>query len=173
MKKKTLSIIKDDPWLEPFEEAIVGRHNDFLNKEKELTGENGSLVDFANAYNYYGLHHVSKGWVLREWAPNATEIFIIGDFNNWTECAPYKMSRLDDGNWEIKLPERGMKHGDLFKLSVHWDGGQGERIPAYATRVVQDDNTKIFSAQVWNPEEKYEFKVKNFKPNVKPLLIYE
>ena len=173
MKKKTLSIIKDDPWLEPFEDAIVGRHNDFLNKEKELTGEDGSLVDFANAYNYYGLHHSDKGWVLREWAPNATEIFVIGDFNNWTECAPYKMHPLDNGNWEIKLPERGMKHGDLFKLSIHWNGGQGERIPAYATRVVQDDNTKIFSAQVWNPEEKYEFKVKKFKPNVKPLLIYE
>ena len=173
MKKKTLSIIKDDPWLEPFEDAIVGRHNDFLNKEKELTGEDGSLVDFANAYNYYGLHHSDKGWVLREWAPNATEIFVIGDFNNWTECAPYKMRRLENGNWEIKLPERGMKHGDLFKLSIHWNGGQGERIPAYATRVVQDDNTKIFSAQVWNPEEKYEFKIKKFKPNVKPLLIYE
>ena len=173
MKKKTLSIIKDDPWLEPFEEAIVGRHNDFLNKEKELIGENGSLVDFANAYNYYGLHHSSKGWVLREWAPNATEIFVIGDFNNWTECAPYKMRPLENGNWEITLPERGMKHGDLFKLSIHWNGGQGERIPAYATRVVQDDNTKIFSAQVWNPEENYEFKIKNFKPNVKPLLIYE
>ena len=173
MKKKTLSIIKDDPWLEPFEDAIVGRHNDFLNKEKELTGGDGSLVDFANAHNYYGLHHNAQGWVLREWAPNATEIFVIGDFNNWTECAPYKMRALDNGNWELALPSRGMRHGDLFKLSIHWQGGQGERIPAYATRVVQDDNTKIFSAQVWNPEHQYEFKVKDFKPSVKPLLIYE
>ena len=173
MKKKTLSIIKDDPWLEPYEEAIEGRHNDFLKKEKELTGDGGSLVDFANAYNYYGLHHTQQGWVLREWAPNATEIFVIGDFNNWTECAPYKMRSLEGGNWEITLPERGMKHGDLFKLSIHWQGGQGERIPAYATRVVQDDVTKIFSAQVWNPSEKYEFKITKFKPNVKPLLIYE
>ena len=151
MKKKTLSIIKDDPWLEPFEEAIVGRHNDFLRKEEELTA-GGDLVDFANAYNYYGLHHTSKGWVLREWAPNATEIFVVGDFNNWTECAPYKMKRLEDGNWEIKLPERGMKHGDLFKLSIHWNGGQGERIPAYATRVVQDDVTKIFRRRCGTPK---------------------
>ena len=123
MKKKTLPLIKDDPWLEPYEEAIVGRHNDFLNKEKELTGGEGSLVDFANAYNYYGLHHSDQGWTLREWAPNATEIFVVGDFNNWTECAPYKMRRLADGNLELSLPDRGMKHGDLFKLSVHWHGG--------------------------------------------------
>ena len=82
MKKKTLSIIKDDPWLEPFEEAIEGRHNDFLKKATELTGDGGSLVDFANAYNYYGLHHTQQGGVLREWAPHATEIFVIGAFHN-------------------------------------------------------------------------------------------
>ena len=45
-----------------------------------------------------------------------------------------------------------MKHGDLYKLMVHWDGGCGERIPAWANRVVQDEQTKIFSAQVWSPE---------------------
>ena len=37
-------------------------------------------------------------------------------------------------------------------MMVSWDGGQGERIPAYATRVVQDEQTKVFSAQVWSPE---------------------
>ena len=121
MRKKTLPLIKDDPWLEPFEDAIVGRHNDYLRKLEELTGKDGNLVDFANAYNYYGLHHDENGWTLREWAPTATDIFVIGDFNNWTECAPYKMRRLEQGgNWELRLPERGMKHGDLFKLSIHW-----------------------------------------------------
>lgn len=36
-----------------------------------------------------------------------------------------------------------IQHGDLYKLVVYWEGGQGERIPAWATRVVQDENTKI------------------------------
>lgn len=62
---------------------------------------------------------------------------------------------------------------DLFKLLVEWEGGSGERIPAWIRRVVQDENTKIFSAQVWNPEKPYVFKHKRFKPNVSPLLIYE
>ena len=172
-KKQQLAIIKDDPWLEPYEQAIVGRHNDALRKIDELTGGSGRLSDFANAYNYYGLHHTAQGWVLREWAPNATDIFVIGQFNSWRECAPYHMKPVGNGNWELKLPKRAMAHGDLFKLMVHWNGGCGERIPAYATRVVQDDQTKIFSAQVWAPAEPYEMKVHDFVPNVSPLLIYE
>ena len=168
-----LALVKDDPWLEPYTAAIEGRHDDALRKIDELTAGSGNLDEFANAYNYYGLHHDAEGWVLREWAPNATDIYVVGDFNSWGECAPYRMRRGDNGNWELRLPERAMKHGDLFKLRVHWDGGEGERIPAYATRVVQDDNTKIFSAQVWNPEETYTFKVDDFVPNTAPLLIYE
>ena len=66
-----------------------------------------------------------------------------------------------------------MKHGDLYKLMVHWDGGCGERIPAWANRVVQDEQTKIFSAQVWSPEKPYKMKKKTFKPATNPLLIYE
>ncbi len=41
---------------------------------------------------------------------------------------------------------------------VEWEGGSGLRIPAYATRVVQDENTKLFSAQVWAPARPYEWK---------------
>ena len=146
-KKKNLAIINDDPWLEPYSEAINGRHQDAVNKIAELTGGSGNLVEFANAYNYYGLHHTpGGGWVFREWAPNATEIYLIGQFNDWRECAPYRLKRLDNGNWEIVLPERALRHGDLYKLRIHWQGGEGERIPAYATRVVQDEKTYIFSS---------------------------
>jgi 1,4-alpha-glucan branching enzyme len=84
------------------------------------------------------------------------------------------MSRINAyGDWEINLPQGTLNHGDLFKLSVHWAGGKGERIPSYATRVVQDDKTKIFSAQVWNPEKPYAWKLKKFTPgNISPV-IYE
>ena len=174
MKRKTLKLIKNDPWLEPFTQAIEGRHNDVLVKLDHLTGGSGKLKDFAKAYLYYGLHRLKNGdWVLREWAPNATEIYVVGDFNDWRECAPYRMRQVGSGNWELQLPARGMKHGELFKLIVHWPGGQGERIPAYATRVVQDARTHIFSAQVWAPEEPYQWRVKRFKPRRDPLLIYE
>ncbi|MCR5574159.1 MAG: 1,4-alpha-glucan-branching enzyme, partial [Bacteroidaceae bacterium] len=169
-----LNLIKNDPWLEPFADAINGRHEHFLYKEKQLTKKGRiTLADFADGHLYFGLHKTEKNWVLREWAPNATEIYVIGTFNNWQEDAKFAMKPKKDGNWEIKMPLDALHHEDLFKLKVKWNGGEGERIPAWANRVVQDDVTKIFSAQVWDPAEPYQMKVKKFKPDVNPLLIYE
>ena len=174
IKEPTLKILANDPWLEPYADAINGRHQYAVNKEKELVGKK-NLSDFASGYMYFGLHRdEKKGWVFREWAPNATAIYLIGDFNNWQEDAKYKLKKLrNSGNWEIKLPADALKHGDLYKMKVYWEGGCGERIPAWANRVVQDEQTKIFSAQVWSPEKPYKFKKKVFVPNVSPLMIYE
>ena len=172
---KHIGLVKADSWLEPYEPAIVGRHQHAIDKIAELTqGGKQSLSDFASGYLYFGLHRTDNGgWVLREWAPNANEIFVIGDFNDWQENEKYRMKRIDNGNWEIKLKSGQMKHGDLFKLKIRWNGGEGERIPAWINRVVQDNNTKIFSAQVWAPEVPYTWKKNNFKPSTSPLLIYE
>lgn len=174
-ESKTLKIIKNDPWLKGYEPAIAGRHQHAVDKIAELTqGGKTSLSDFATGYLYFGLHKTSTGWVFREWAPNATEIYLVGDFNKWQEKPQYRLKRLkNSGNWEIKLKENALKHGDLYKLKVYWEGGCGERIPAWCRRVVQDDETKIFSAQVWNPEKPYVWKKKTFRPNTSPLLIYE
>ena len=171
---KHIGLVQKDGWLEPFEDAIRGRHDHAVWKINDLT-QNGkqTLSSFASGYLYFGLHKTDKGWVLREWAPNATEIYVIGDFNGWQEDEKYKMKPLKNGNWELKLTKKQMKHGDLFKLKVRWNGGEGERIPAWINRVVQDDNTKIFSAQVWAPDTPYQWKKTNFKPNTSPLLIYE
>ncbi len=171
--KKTLAIIRHDPWLEPYEEAITGRHNDAIKKEAELTQGNGSLVDFANAHKFFGLHKTRGGWIFREWAPNATAITLVGTFSDWQEKDEYRLKPTDNGVWEIKLPKDALKHEDLYKLIIHWNGGQGERIPAYAFRTVQDEKTYIFSAQVWQPARAYKFKVNDFKPKTDPLLIYE
>ena len=171
-----IGIVQRDPWLEPFEDAIRGRHDHAEWMINHLTN-NGkmTLSDFATGYMYYGLQrNADGGWVFREWAPNATDIYLIGDFNNWTPTQKYRLKKSKNGqDWELKLPKTAMKHGDLYKMFVKWDGGQGERIPAWVRRVVQDDETKVFSAQVWAPEEEYKWKKKTFKPSVDPLLIYE
>ena len=170
-----LKLIKNDKWLEPYADAIEGRHLHAMEKENELTRKGKiSLSDFATGHLYFGLHRTANGgWVLREWAPNATEIYMIGDFNGWNEDPKYRMKPLKNGNWELKLPAKALHHYDLYKLRIHWNGGEGERIPAWATRVVQDEVTKIFSAQVWAPEQPYQFKKRTFKPCTDPLLIYE
>lgn len=168
-----LPIVKSDPYLVPFADAIYGRYEYFNKIERKLTGDNQTLSDFATGYLYFGLHRQTDGWVFREWAPNATAIFLIGDFNNWQRHPDYQLKKMLNGNWEIHLPDYAMAHTQLYKLLIEWEGGSGERIPAWARRVVQDEQTKIFSAQVWNPIQQYKFKNKKFTPQTEPLLIYE
>ena len=170
-----LKIIRNDNGLADYADAINGRHDQAVRKMAELTNGTNNLNEFASGYLYFGLHKTEDGYVLREWAPNATEIYVVGDFNGWKEGPRYAMKRVKGtvGNWEIKIKNKSFKHGSLYKLIVHWDGGQGERIPAWATRVVQDPDTHIFSAQVWNPEEAYKWQVEKFRPTTNPLLIYE
>lgn len=171
--KRKLQILKNDPWLEPFRKAIEGRHEDVLRKEQELTGGEIALSDFANGHHYFGLHRIESGWIFREWAPNAVKIYLVGTFNDWQESDAFLLKRKDNGVWEVSLPADAIRHGDLYKLRMYWNGGNGERIPSYATRVVQDEKSYIFSAQVWNPETPYVFADEGFKPNTSPLLIYE
>lgn len=173
---KHIGLVKNDMWLEPYEDTIRGRyeHALWMINQRTKNGK-GSLSDYASGYLYFGLHKTSRGgWVIREWAPNATGIYLIGTFNNWQESEKYAFKRVSEsGNWELKLPKAALKHGDIYKLKVKWDGGEGERIPAWVRRVVQDEETKIFSAQVWAPEKEYEWQKKNFRPKKDPLFIYE
>lgn len=173
--ERPLELIRKDPYLLDYAEAIKGRHEHALDKLKQLTN-NGkkTLTDFANGHNYYGLHCNSRNWIFREWAPNATAIYLIGDFNNWQETPEFQAQKdSKTGDWVLKLPLKALRHGDYYKLKIYWEGGSGERIPAWAQRVVQDVNTKVFSVQVWKPTETYQWKKNNFKPTINPLLIYE
>ena len=173
--KKELAILRNDPWLEPYKGAIDGRHEDVIKKYNELTANHdGSLVKFANAYKYYGLHRQASGnWIFRDYLPNATKVLLIGDFTGWKDDERYALTRLEDGSWEGKFAPDMLHNGDLFKMRVFWEGGEGDRLPAYARRVVQDPETKIFTAQVYAPEEPYKFRTRRFVPDTKPLLIYE
>lgn len=166
-------IIELDTLLTQYQSVIEQRHNYISRKRQKLTADVRSLSDFANGYLYYGLHQSGSQWVFREYAPNATAIYILGEFNNWTKDEKYRLHSTGGGNWEGTFDSGAMKHGDLYKLLVEWQGGSGQRIPSYARRVVQDDNTKIFSAQVWQPDRPFVWKNEHFNPQKNPLLIYE
>jgi 1,4-alpha-glucan branching enzyme len=170
---KTPVIVEKDPWLGPYAEIIYRRTSKALDKEKELSGESLTLSDFATGYLYFGLHLTAEGWVVREWAPNATQIYLVGDFNSWTERKEFAMHPLDYGVWEIRLPVHMLKHQDLFKLSVHWKGGQGHRLPSYIRRVIQNNETKVFDAQVWAPSEKFQWQHPVIGAASRPPFIYE
>jgi 1,4-alpha-glucan branching enzyme len=151
-------LVLRDPWLGPFAGAIARRAARLAETERRLTAGASSLVDFASGHEYYGLHRREGGWVFREWAPNASRVCLVGDFSGWEEREPFALARINDsGDWEGRFPGDSVRHGQNYKLRVYWpargrgDSGAGERIPAYARRVVQNPETKIFSAQVWEP----------------------
>ena len=173
MSAKRKKMIYDyDEWLLPYKDVIDRRHEMIL-ETKERMSVDGSLSKGMNNHMYYGLHRDDKGnWVFREWAPNATKIYIIGEFNNWKRSDIYALKPIGGGNWEIVLPSMFLDHGTLFKLYIEWKGGGAERLPAYVTRTVQDPHTKSFCAQVWDPVKPYVWK--NKKPGKRPHpLIYE
>ena len=152
MKMKVKKIYETDPWLEPFRQAVDERGVRLSKLTAEISGAGpeGLLSPHVNNHLWYGLHKEAGSWVLREWAPGATRIFLIGEFNNWKKADAWALKPVGSGNWELRIPQMFLHHGELYKLFVEWPGGGGERIPAYATRVVQDPDTKVFSAQVWD-----------------------
>ena len=165
----------DDEWLKPYLGVIERRKSHVRNLTSRITsGSGGSLADFASGHEYFGLHRTDNGWVFREWAPNAVEIFLIGEFSKWKPYKKYSLKKISDsGVWEISLPDSILKHEDLYKLLVRWNGGEGERIPAWARRVVQDEETYIFSAQVWDPSDPYVWKHAVPEIDSRCPIIYE
>ena len=136
--------------------------------------KSGTLGDFASGHMYYGTQTTGDTVIIREWAPDAVEIYLVGTVNNWTETDTYRFDKINDnGDWELKLKPDHLPEGSLFKLSVKWQGGSGLRIPAYATRVVQDDATKIFSAEYAPSKCSYRWKNNSFMPGKESPVIYE
>lgn len=160
-----------DPYLLPFAPIIEQRHRYAQEKLAMMKANASSLADNCNSYLYYGLHFIDNQWIFREWLPNATHVFFLCDENNWQADPRFALQRIENDNWEIHFTEKQLKHGDLYKLLVVWEGGKGERLPSHVRRVVQDNYTKIFSAQVWKPTP---YQWKNPTPKaVKNPLIYE
>lgn len=162
---------RHDPWLQPFEPALKRRLQTVEDQKKRLLGQT-SLTDFALGHLYFGLHRTENSWVIREWAPNATEVYLIGECNDWSEQPEYKFTRLKSEKWELTLPAHSLKHGDRYKLRVHWRGGSGDRLPSYASYVVQDSETLSFDAVVWLPKNPYTWKSTAPRSSDLPL-IYE
>ena len=163
-----------DPYLKPYELIIARRLEKIQETENRLTREGLPLTEFASGHEYFGLHFREGQWVFREWAPNATAICIVGDMTGWLETPEFALSRIDsDGVWEIRLAADRIRHGELYRLKIQWPGGSGDRIPAYARRVVQDPQTLIFNAQVWQPDSSYQWKFPKFQRSKEPPLIYE
>ncbi|MCI2121422.1 MAG: alpha amylase C-terminal domain-containing protein [Bacteroidales bacterium] len=162
----------DDPYLDPYSGVLERRSERIAIRRDEIAGCGKKLYKAINNHLYYILHHDKRCWYFREWAPNASKIYLVGDFNDWKRLPRWELQPIGEGNWELEVPLDAVRHLDHYKWFMEWPGGGGERIPSYAYRCVQDPVTKLFSAQVWSPEKAYRWR--NGKgPRIENPLIYE
>lgn len=171
-----------DGYLEPYAADIHNRQlqaNHWLKTFDELAG---GVVGLADLYRTYGLHAnwEDKLITYKEWAPNAREAYVIGDFNNWDGLG-HAMVKDDYGLFSIVIPAVNggfaIPHDTRVKIKlVLPDGLLVDRLPAWVTRATMPDRTltkdPLYEARFWNPENQYQFQHK--KPTVSGApRIYE
>lgn len=130
-------------------------------------------------YNKMGAHARTVDGVagvnFAVWAPNAENIEVIGDFNNWDGRAHAMRKHIPAGVWELFIP--GMKSGDKYKFRVKAEGGHSidksdpfgfyaELPPRTASVVTPLDE------YTWNDSQWLEQRA-NTDPLSKPMNVYE
>ncbi|MDR2559559.1 MAG: 1,4-alpha-glucan branching protein GlgB [Oscillospiraceae bacterium] len=126
-------------------------------------------------YEFFGSHRKDDGVIFRVWAPKATGVSVVGDFNHWdAEINP--MGKItEDGVWELYIP--GIKIYDSYKYAIRTSRGQlklksdpygfhMETRPDTATKVYDIGGYK-WKDKVWTDKKK----VKDIYAS--PMNIYE
>lgn len=162
-----LNILDYDPYLETFKEDLSLRLFEFARTKKRLLGTDGSLVDFANGYKYFGFQQESKHWTFREWAPNAKRAWLVGDFNNWENN--FELKQAYGGTWEISIPGM-LPVGSKVKVKLLLPSGETVyRVPSYIMFAIPNERHELDGVIV---QPKYDWK--NKAPQLKEApLIYE
>lgn len=135
-------------------------------------GGGPALANAALTHRYFGLRRNGDEWEFREWAPHATSACLFGDFSDWHEEERFHLRRLANGVWQGRFPADWLQPGQRYRLRLRWPGGEGDRIPAFATRVVQSGDGGSFDAQVWEAESSYAWRHAS-PPAPSALLVYE
>lgn len=173
-KTKSMKIMEIDPYLKPFESDINLRMDNYRSCKNKLLHNNQSFKSFASGDLFYGFHRTAEGWVYREWAPGAQELYLIGDFNGWNPES-HPLLPKENGNWEIVLKgSQALKHMSYVKVRVVSKNVSRDRIPLYIKRTVQNTVTKDFVGQIWEPDENFKWQDSKFHaPTKEALFIYE
>ena len=165
-------LLELNPQLEPFAGDIDLRMFLYRATKNRILGKDQTLNDFANAHDYYGIHHVDGGWVYREWAPAAYQVYLTGEFNDWNQTS-HPLKSLGNGDWELVMKgDKALWEGCKVKTVVDANMTRTEHIPLYARRVVQDPTTITFTAEVVDDKKVFNWTDKDFKGSDK-LYIYE
>ena len=165
-------IFELNPQLRDFAGDIDLRMFLYNSTKQRLVGDNGRLIDFANAHEYFGFHRVWGGWVYREWAPSAYQLYLTGEFNDWNWTS-HPLTNLGNGNWEIFLPgDDTLWDGCRVKTIVDANMTRTAHIPLFARRVIQEPYSINWCAEVVDDQKAFPWTDQNFQAE-KHLYIYE
>jgi 1,4-alpha-glucan branching enzyme len=90
----------------------------------------------SNLYHFFGNKQIEvlgvQGTYFSVWAPNATAVFVTGNFNDWNnEAHPLKVRLEASGIWEGFIPNIGQ--GEVYKYHIHgYKGVQLDKGDPYA-----------------------------------------
>ncbi|KAJ5246725.1 1-4-alpha-glucan-branching enzyme [Penicillium chermesinum] len=173
-------VLTIDPWLEPHKDVLKQRYSLVQKWASDIERSEGGLEKFSRGYETFGLHALPNGDITyREWAPNAVQASLVGDFNNWDVNAN-TMTKNNFGVWDVTVPANGgtpaIPHDSKIKITMVLPSGERiYRVPAWIKRVVQDLSVSpAYDAVFWNPPASDRYSFKNARPK-KPesLRIYE
>jgi 1,4-alpha-glucan branching enzyme len=157
-------VVKLDPWLEPFKGALQRRYAKTQQWIDTLNKTEGGIEKFSRGSDIYGINVDSDNNITyREWAPNAAEAYLIGDFNGWNHGS-HPMKKNEYGVFEITIPAKdgqpAIPHNSKLKIALQLpDGRRVDRLPAWIKYVTQDLSVSpAYDARFWNPPQKYQFK---------------
>jgi len=122
-----LPIIREAPHLAGFAHILERRQHRYDGVKAWIEKNAGSLEAFANSYERYGLHRREGGVEYVEWAPAASELSLVGDFNGW-ERGVHAGVKDEFGVWRVWIPD-----SDPVCAAVTADalaGGIGATAPA-------------------------------------------
>jgi len=165
-------ILELNPQLKPFEGDIDLRMDLYDRTKARILPNGKTLREFANAHHYFGIHHVDNGWVYREWAPSAYQLYLTGEFNSWNQTS-HPLKKLENGVWELVLEGHdALWDGCKVKTVVDYNMTRTEHIPLYARRVVQDKETITWCAEVVDNWKTFDWTDQDFQ-GADSLYIYE
>lgn len=166
------TIVDLDAYLEPYQGSIEFRRDHFFHILSEIERNYGSMENFVSWYKHMGFHWEGDEFIYREWAPMAKQLYLVGDFNNWSHTSD-PLTRTENGIWEFRCNANRMKHGSEVKVCVESDIGTHDRLPLFIHYAVQNSENHSFNGVLWNPPQKFEWSDEKFRLEVKNPLIYE
>jgi len=147
--------------------------------KQKLEEKEGGLETFATGYNQFGFHRDDEAhkWTYTEWLPEASQAYLIGEFNGWSCDHPMKQQGF--GRWSIDLPDGPngtwmVPHRSQVRVRVVGEGGQFDRVPAWAKLAWQDHTTLLFNGVFWEPPKAERYVMRNPRPpRPESLKVYE